>query len=128
MAPTYPECDSADLEATMEAIAALNPITVFHEPINIRADNVARIQAGAAALGAKRKTEVFASRSNWQRYAMDQLLAVETIAQKVGLVDRLHLWPDKSLGTPGVANAVGHPDLHMKFIHRWWNRISEWPQ
>ena len=89
---------------------------------------MARIQGRAAALGTKLKTEVFASRSNWQRYAMDQLLAVETIAKKVGLVDRLHLWPDKSLGPPVVANALGHPDLHLKFIRRWWNRISEWPQ
>ena len=41
MAPTYPECDEADLRATLKAVADLEPITVFHEPINIRAENVA---------------------------------------------------------------------------------------
>ena len=41
MAPTYPECDEVDLRATLEAVVELKPITVFHEPINIRAENVA---------------------------------------------------------------------------------------
>lgn len=40
VAPTYPECDEPDLRATLQAIAELEPITVFHEPINIRAENV----------------------------------------------------------------------------------------
>ena len=47
MAPTYPECDEADLRATLKAVAELEPITIFHEPINIRAENVARIEAQA---------------------------------------------------------------------------------
>jgi len=128
MAPTYPECDPVDLEATLQAVADLNPITVFHEPINIRADNVQRIQARATEMGAKLNTEVSASRLDWQRYAMEALLTVHRIAQKVGLGDRLHSWPDKSLGTLAVANALGQPDRHMEFIYDNWNRISEWPR
>lgn len=53
MAPTYPECDEADLRATLEAIRELDPVTVFHEPINMRAGNVERIAAHAAELGVK---------------------------------------------------------------------------
>ena len=51
LAPTYPECDEADLRATLQAVAELEPITIFHEPINIRAENVARIEQHAEALG-----------------------------------------------------------------------------
>jgi len=53
-----PECDESDLRATLKAVAELEPITIFHEPINIRAENVARIEAHARALGVQLKTEV----------------------------------------------------------------------
>src|SRR5204863_5713365 len=59
VAPTYPECDETDLRATLKAIADLEPITIFHEPINVRAENVARMKAQANALGVSLKTEVF---------------------------------------------------------------------
>ena len=36
IAPTYPECDEEDLQATLTAIAGLDPITIFHEPINLK--------------------------------------------------------------------------------------------
>ncbi len=51
LAPTYPECDEAGLRATLQAVAELEPVTIFHEPINIRAENVARIEAHAESLG-----------------------------------------------------------------------------
>jgi DNA repair photolyase len=51
VAPTYPECDEADLRATLQAVAEIKPVTIFHEPINIRAENVERIKAHATALG-----------------------------------------------------------------------------
>jgi DNA repair photolyase len=128
MAPTYPDCDTADFEATLRAIADLNPITVFHEPINIRAANVARIQIHAAALGSTIQAGVFASRSAWQRYATGELLTVQMLAQKVGIAARLHSWPDKSLGSTAAASAPGNPAAHLAWIHRCWNRISEWPK
>jgi DNA repair photolyase len=127
LAPTYPECDAADLEATLNAIADLDPITVFHEPINIRAQNVNRIQAHAQTLGVSVNTQVFASPAAWRRYAMESLLTVQSLAAKLGLADRLHSWPDKSLGTAAAANATPKPEAHLRFIHRCWNRISEWP-
>jgi len=51
MAPTYPDSDREDLAKTLESISKLDPITVFMEPINIRAENVRRIEAQAQALG-----------------------------------------------------------------------------
>jgi hypothetical protein len=100
---------------------------VFHEPINIRAQNVNRIQAHAQTLGAKVNTQVFASPAAWRQYAMESLLTVQSLAAKLGLADRLHSWPDKSLGTAAAANATPKPEAHLRFIHRCWNRISEWP-
>ena len=94
VAPTYPECDEEDLRATLEAIAKVKPLTVFHEPINIRAENVNRIQSHADELGVHLKTDVFETREQWQDYAVKALQTVERLAKEIGIADRLHLWPD----------------------------------
>jgi DNA repair photolyase len=106
MAPTYPECDESDLRATMQVLAELNPLTLFHEPINIRAANVRRIQQHADSLGVKLNTGVFASRESWQDYAVGSLLTVERVAAELGIADHLHLWPDKSLGSRAAVKRI----------------------
>jgi hypothetical protein len=126
-APTYPECDEDDLRTTLTAVRDLDPITVFHEPINIRADNVERIERTAAALGVKLDTNVFASRDAWQDYAVRSLRTAENIANELGLADRLHLWPDKSLGTKARVSHMTDPVGFQDWLNRWWHRISEWP-
>lgn len=73
IAPTYPECSEADMRATLQAVKELDPVTVFHEPINIRAENVQRIQVHATKQGVTLKTEVFESTETWQDYAVEQL-------------------------------------------------------
>lgn len=127
LAPTYPECDEADLRATLRAVAELQPITVFHEPINIRAENVSRIAAQAAPLGAEMRTEVFATRENWQDYAIGCLQTVQRLADETGLADRLHSWPDKSLGSQTVLHRLPQPASFQAWLQRCWNRVSEWP-
>lgn len=128
VAPTYPECDEADLRATLEAIAEVNPVTIFHEPINIRAENVERIQSHADELGVELKTDVFETREQWQDYAVNALQTVESLAQEIGIGDRLHLWPDKSLGSLTVANRMPKPRDYMRWLRKSWTRISEWPE
>jgi DNA repair photolyase len=128
MAPTYPECDEADLRATLKALKEVDPITIFHEPINIRAENVTRIEAQAKAAGVKLRTEVFATREQWQDYAVEALHTVSDLAKEIGLHDRLHLWPDKSLGTPKLADRMKNPANYLQRLEHWWNRISEWPE
>ena len=128
VAPTYPECDEADLRATLEAVAKLEPITVFHEPINIRAENVERIQSHAEQLGQRVNTQVFCSRERWQDYAVNALRTVERLARELGIYDRLHLWPDKCLGGAGAASRTGKPTEHLRWLRHWWSRISEWPK
>ncbi len=127
VAPTYPECDEGDLRATLRAVAEIEPVTIFHEPINIRAENVERIEAHADEMGVKLKTDVFETREQWQDYAVDSLQTVERLANELGLSDQLHLWPDKSLGNLGISNRMPKPTQHLRWLQRWWGRISEWP-
>jgi DNA repair photolyase len=127
LAPTPPEVDEADLKATLAEVATLRPQTVFHEPINIRADNVARIQAHAARLGVQLDSGVFDSADQWRAYAIGQLQAVEGIATQVGLADRLHLWPDKSLGSRAALATAPDPHARESWLRHWWTRVSEWP-
>ena len=128
VAPTYPECDEADLRATLKAVAELEPITIFHEPINIRAENVARIEAQARALGVQLKTEVFATRERWQDYAVQSLHTVSQLAKELGIEKHLHLWPDKSLGSQALADRMPNPRQYRKRLEHWWHRVSEWPR
>jgi DNA repair photolyase len=127
VAPTYPECDAADLKATLSALAELRPVTVFHEPINIRAENVTRIQSQACSLGVSLRTDVFQSRELWQNYAVEALRTVECVANEVRLSKQLHLWPDKSLGNAKLADRMPDSAEYLRWLTRWWLRISEWP-
>jgi len=128
VAPTYPECDKADLSATLKAIAELDPITIFHEPINIRAENVTRIESHAADMGVSLRTEVFATRERWQNYAVGALQTVSELAKELGVYKHLHLWPDKSLGSQSVVERMKNPKHYQERLNYWWNRISEWPK
>jgi DNA repair photolyase len=125
MAPTYPRVEDQvtrpisrmDLWATLRAIAEIDPLTIFHEPINIRSENVERIRKNAEAAGVNVNTDVFATNESWAAYAMEQLRDVEQIATQLGLGHRLHLWPDKSL----------KKHYSVDWLESRWNRVSEWP-
>jgi DNA repair photolyase len=128
LAPTYPECDEADLRATLTAVAELDPITIFHEPINIRAENVARIEAQASGTGLRLRSEVFATRENWQNYAVNALHTVSELARELGVEKHLHLWPDKSLGSRSLADRMPNPRKYLNRLEQCWHRVSEWPK
>ena len=128
MAPTYPDSDREDLAITLQAVSKLDPITVFMEPINIRAENVRRIEAQAATVGMTLKTDVFASHERWQTYAREALKLVHTLAKDCGLSRRLHLWPDKALGSQTSLRAVPNQVAYRKWLEKKWSRISEWPK
>ena len=107
---------------------AHHPLTVYAEPINVRAENVVRIRKHAEQLGVQINTDVFASPAAWRRYAMDQLRTVEQVAATVGLRGRLHLWPDPSLGSKAAVAEMSDPVGHKAWLSHWWARISEWPR
>lgn len=121
MAPTYPESKWKDLHETLHFIKQLDPLTIFHEPINIRAENVQRISEQGAKAGVQLNTSVFSTRFSWADYACKQLHQVESIADDLGIGHKLHLWPDASLGNALISEAS------TAWLSHWWNRISEWP-
>ena len=128
-----PECDEADLRATLQAVADLKPITVFHEPINVRAENVARMQAEDARVGLSVRTDVFATRESWQGYAIESLRTAERVAREIGIGERLHLWPDKSLGSQTALRQIERrsgqsAESFQGWLQHYWGRISEWPR
>lgn len=127
VAPTYPECDEADLLATLKAVREVDPLTIFHEPINLRAQNVARIAAEAARTGTRVATEKLATGAPWRAYALEQLRMVESVCAQLGLADRLHLWPDATLGSKACVQSQPDPVAYRAWLNRWWHRTSEWP-
>jgi DNA repair photolyase len=149
MAPTYPECDETDLRKTLTEIKKLKPLTIFHEPINVRAENVARIEAHAKELGVKVNTAVFATDQSWLEYAMDSLLMMQRLANEMDLIHCLHLWPDEDLAIKSHFLAIlanqrtnltpyqkrrekqkdekYYDEKYKPWIESWWNRVSEWP-
>ena len=75
-------------------------MTLFHEPINLRAENVARIEAKARELGRSINSAVFQSREAWREYAFNQFALVDKLARELNLPDGvLHQWPDKTLAS-----------------------------
>lgn len=132
MAPVYPDCDGLDMHRTLAAIAPLNPVTVFMEPLNIRAENVDRIRKHAASVGASVNLGVFETPEKWRRYAVTCLHRFQSQADLAGLEDRLHLWPDASLGSRKALKEDADwmtegPEAHLRWLQHWWNRVSEWP-
>jgi hypothetical protein len=112
----------------MEAVAALDPITIFHEPVNIRAENVARIEASALKHGVALNTDVFSTRTSWREYARESLNTVWNLGAELGLQDRLHLWPDENLGSQVALSEVPDPFAYLQWLQQRWHRISEWPR
>jgi len=100
MAPTLPDEGEAELRETIENIMTLNPVTLFHEPINLRAENLARIEAKAHSLGRSVRSDVFRSRERWREYAFEQFALVDKICDELGVPDGvLHQWPDEDLAS-----------------------------
>ena len=108
-------------------MSELNPVTIFHEPINIRAENVERISTQAKSLGITLRTDVFATREQWQNYAVNALKTVERVAAELGIAKSLHLWPDKSLGNLSISNRMCKSQEYLRWLRKSWARISEWP-
>ena len=125
VAPSYPEEGEEDLSKVLGAVAALQPVTVFHEPINIRAENVGRMKREALSLGFEFMEDVFSTKENWEGYAITQLLTAQTVANKLGLGPVFHPWPDSSLGSKRVQYAFGSG--YSDWIDECWNRVSAWP-
>lgn len=140
LAPTLPDDGHDDLLRTMKAVAELKPITIFHEPINLRAENVQRIDNRAKEVGRPVKSEVFLTKERWREYALDQFALVEEIAKELKIPDGvLHQWPDRVLGSKSSflkmkriqserTAAITSPSKAQreKFEREWSDELSPW--
>jgi hypothetical protein len=97
MSPIYPDCDESDLRGTLKAVAALDPITIFCEPLNLRGGIAARVLNGGAG-SSPAAVRALAGGEAWQNYAIGCLATVQLVAAELGILERIHLWPPKSLG------------------------------
>lgn len=127
VAPISPDSDAADIERTLKAIGLLDPITVFSEPITIRAENVTRIEEGARRQGITVNVDCLKSEETWRPNFIAQLQLVENVAISLGMKDRLHLWPDKDLEGKAALAGVANPAACEAWFKQWWTRKSEWP-
>ena len=154
LAPTIPDEGENELRETIRTLMEFNPVTLFHEPINLRAENLARIEAKARELGREVRSEVFQSRERWREYAFRQFDMVDRICQELNVPEGvLHQWPDKDLASKGgymemkkiqaqrdhgsrlegdlreAAEREWH-DQRLPWLQYWHNsaeRISAWP-
>jgi hypothetical protein len=58
---------------------------------------------------------------------VNALHTVWEIAKEVRIERRLHLWPDKSLGSESLDGRMPNPAKYLKRLDHWWRRVSEWP-
>jgi DNA repair photolyase len=100
MAPTVPDESEDGLKNLLETVADLRPATIYHEPINLRADNAARIALQAAMIGRTVRTDVFETTEAWREYAFERLALVEELGRELNLpAGVLHSWPDADLAS-----------------------------
>src|SRR6266403_1639728 len=79
-------------------------------------------------IGVPLRTDVFETKEAWEKYALDSLKTVHRVAHELGLKDKLHLWPDRSLGTPRVIRRMPKKTEYSQWLNRCWARVSEWPK
>lgn len=120
-APVYPDCDIEDMDALVNEVKKLDPVTIFMEPINIRADNVGRIKRHAEELGLIIRTDMFEPDVR-NGFMLEQMKRFETTCADHGVLDRLHLWPDYDEFKHHMYN-----DAFGPWLKSYWERKSEWP-
>ncbi len=155
LAPTIPDEGENELRETIRTLMEFNPVTLFHEPINLRAENLARIEVKARELGREVRSEVFQSREHWREYAYQQFDLVDRICHELNVpAGVLHQWPDKDLASKrgfmlmkqmqarrdhgsrlagDLLEAAKREwyDVRVPWIQYWHNtdeRISAWPK
>jgi len=117
-----------DLRKTLEALAVLDPVTIFHEPINIRAENVARIAAQAEKLKTRLKLEVFRDTRFLEDYALGSLEDGAASRARFGTVKKAAPRPEQGARFDMGRRIDAESNELLQMLDRWWDRISEWPK
>ncbi|MCH1498080.1 MAG: hypothetical protein L7U83_03330 [Akkermansiaceae bacterium] len=128
VAPVYPGTTLEELVTLFEELRACDPVTNFMEPINLRLGIVQKIQSHAKEIGFDVDLTPFETPDQWAPYAISSLRMAETAAREAGVLDRLHLWPDKALGASKIISAQDDPESYRQWLSESWNMISSWPR
>jgi len=134
VAPTFPEEQKAEFTKFITVIKDLDPVTIFHEPVNIRGKNVTLMEDAFEMEGAAFHSDVFEDRKKWSCYAMRSLLEFEGVAHEAGLADRLKLWPDEALLSNAAMAAIVEAGLFPDsgeledWVRAQWAVESGWPE
>lgn len=128
VAPVYPEVGYEGMLEVFRAVADACPHTVFVEPVNLRLEIAERVRREAQRQGGDINMAPYSDSRAWSDYAILTLREAERAAEVAGISQRLHLWPDhKALSLKSVIERQPDPDEYIRWLRRWWNRISEWP-
>lgn len=113
MAPTHPEMDYPDFKECLEAFKKVEPEVIFWEPINARGTNGKRM----VDAGLKFAKSIMTSK-DWAECFVRQWTAVEKAAEDLGILDLLHIWPDREL-SGFVSSSI---------LEYWWDRptLEKW--
>lgn len=92
VAPTPPTMTLDDFKIHLKEIMRFEPEVIFWEPINARGTNGKRMIAAGLDFAGSVMTK-----KSWAECFIRQWQEIETAAEIVGCVDRLHIWPDPEL-------------------------------
>lgn len=113
MAPTHPNMDYLEFKQYLQIFKQVEPEVIFWEPINARGTNGKRMLE-AGLIFARSIME----HKSWAQCFIKQWIAAERAAEDLGILDLLHLWPDRDL-----TSSVAHSTLEY-----WWYRptLERW--
>jgi DNA repair photolyase len=112
IAPTHPSMDVDTLTRHLEILLTLEPEVLFWEPINARGSNGKRM----VAAGLEFANSVM-HHHDWAANFVRQWEAIEIAADRLGCMNRLHIWPD-----PALKNYV-----ESERLETWWYRPTVEP-
>ncbi|MGG6263253.1 SPL family radical SAM protein [Leptolyngbya sp. AN03gr2] len=113
IAPTPPQMRFPDFVAHLEKLMQLNPEVLFWEPINARGSNGKRMEKAGLSFA-----NTVMDKQSWASSFAQQWHEIESAAEKVGCIHRLHIWADAEL--EGFVN--------LEVLQSWWYRptVEKW--
>lgn len=134
-APLHPLLSDDDMEELVTMTNALEPVTVFAEPISRKGVNleVMRKTFAESTPAMPFPEIVFSSCAQWADYAATTLLTFEEMAMEAGLADRLKLWPDSELlSKDAVAQLIEESTFSSEaalfaWVEKWQAHPTHWP-
>lgn len=113
VAPTPPQIDFEKFYGYLEQVLEVNPEVIFWEPINARGTNGKRMITAGLEF-----TKSIMHKKSWAECFIRQWIQIEDAAEKLGCLERIHIWADKDLKSW----------VNSEILDYWWYRptIEKW--